>query len=229
MCWWIPISSTHRYCPILSASERASSMGMPNLLSPCPVETWAWVSGSTSGLTRRETRAVLPWRAARRSRCPSSQSGQHAQDGEVPVGLHRVADHVVEARESLVELPVSLLQSAVAVDVGRCARAPRDLGEGDLLAPETALPVVEVVQSLPPLGSAFPAACCILGFLKRSFDETTFVRRNYTPCRTPAHAKNHEDPERTADTKSTSPPPESRARPPARLPSGPPGRTPPGI
>src|SRR5215207_8923439 len=105
--------------------------------------------------------------AARDDICPGPQGGQRAQDGEVPVGLYRVADHMLKSRESLVELPVCLLQSTVAVDVGRCTRAPRDLKEGDVLAPETALPVVEVVQSLPPpLGSALPAACCILGLLK---------------------------------------------------------------
>jgi hypothetical protein len=74
MCWCTPMRSTLRYCPMVSASRSASSMGMPNLLAPWPVETCSWVSASTSGLTRSATRARLPWRPARRSRVSSSEA-----------------------------------------------------------------------------------------------------------------------------------------------------------
>src|SRR4029453_4185312 len=93
-----------------------------------------------------------------------------AQDGQVPVRLHRVADHVIQARKSLVQLPVRPLQSTVAVDVDRRPRALRYLGERHVLARGRPARVGELLQGFPsslpasrPLKKCYIACSCKRG------------------------------------------------------------------
>ena len=63
-----------------AASRRmatALATGMPNLLCSRPVEMWGCVPASTSGLTRRATRARVPWLRAMAS-IRSSSPGDSA-------------------------------------------------------------------------------------------------------------------------------------------------------
>src|SRR3712207_3042267 len=83
---------------------------------------------------------------------PGPEGGQGTQNRQISVSLHRVADQVVEARKSLVQLPIRPLQSGVAVDVGGGPGVLRYLGERYVLAAEDAPLIVELVQCLPPRG-----------------------------------------------------------------------------
>ena len=91
---------------------------------------------------------------------PRPEGGEGPQHGEVPVGLDREADEVVEPGERLVELRVRPLQRSVAVDVGGRPRPRGYLGERHVLAAESAPLVVKVVQNVPP---RVAGACYISG------------------------------------------------------------------
>ena len=75
-----------------------------------------------------------------------AERGHQAEDREVGVGLHRVADQVVEAGERLLEDPVVAGEGGGGVDVEGRADRGGDLGERHVLGVELAAAIEEVVH-----------------------------------------------------------------------------------
>jgi hypothetical protein len=75
-----------------------------------------------------------------------TQARQHLQHRQVGVGLHRIADAVVQAVQRLVEGAIVAAQGGAGIDVGGRAVLRGDGGQRHILGAELAVAVVEVIH-----------------------------------------------------------------------------------
>ena len=80
-----------------------------------------------------------------------AEAREDVQDGNVGVGLDRVADLVRVVTESIDETLVVLFQRGARVDIQRCAKTFGQLGNRDILGMQFAVAVLEVVHVFYPL------------------------------------------------------------------------------